>query len=124
MFERRDIEAFVRDSIVPLEQHALRHGFVGEITRTLDGLRADVRARGWWAPQVSRNHGGAGLSLVEYGHLSELLGYSPLGHYVFGAQAPDAGNIEILGEFGTFDQQERWLHPPRRRNNSLVFRND
>jgi alkylation response protein AidB-like acyl-CoA dehydrogenase len=52
-----------------------------------------------------------GLTLVEHGYVSEALGRSPLGHYVFGCQAPDAGNIEILHMFGTKEQQETWLEP-------------
>ena len=52
-----------------------------------------------------------GLNCVEYALVGEELGSSPLGHYVFNAQAPDAGNMEILREFGTPAQQERWLAP-------------
>ncbi|HVK86146.1 MAG TPA: acyl-CoA dehydrogenase family protein, partial [Kofleriaceae bacterium] len=55
--------------------------------------------------------GGLGLSLVEHGLVSERLGRSPLGHYLFGAQAPDAGNAEILHKYGTPEQKERWLGP-------------
>ena len=43
--------------------------------------------------------------------VGEELGKSPLGHYVVNGQAPDAGNMEILREFGTEAQQERWLSP-------------
>lgn len=111
MYVQSELEAFIRQKVLPLEQTVLQHGFVADVVEALEGPRAEVRARGWWAPQVARSHGGAGLSLVEYGQMSAVLGYSPLGHYVFGAQAPDAGNIEVLGEFGTSEQQERWLHP-------------
>ena len=43
--------------------------------------------------------------------MSEALGRSPLGHFIFGAQAPDAGNIEILIKYGTEAQKERYLKP-------------
>jgi alkylation response protein AidB-like acyl-CoA dehydrogenase len=43
--------------------------------------------------------------------MSEELGRSPLGHYIFNCQAPDVGNMEILMEFGTPAQQGRWLEP-------------
>src|SRR5471030_3221667 len=56
-------------------------------------------------------HGGLGLGLVEHGLVSERLGRSPLGHYVFGCQAPDAGNFEILHKYGTAEQKAKWLHP-------------
>ena len=68
-------------------------------------------ALGLWAPQIPRSHGGLGLNCVEYALVGEELGKSPLGHYVVNGQAPDAGNMEILREFGTEAQQERWLAP-------------
>jgi alkylation response protein AidB-like acyl-CoA dehydrogenase len=52
-----------------------------------------------------------GLSLLEFAHISEALGRSPLGHYTFNCQAPDVGNMEILHLFGTDEQQERFLQP-------------
>lgn len=52
-----------------------------------------------------------GLDLVEHGLVSEELGRTPLGHYVFNCQAPDAGNIEILHKYGTPEQKERYLRP-------------
>ena len=52
--------------------------------------------------------------------MSERLGRSPLGHYVFGAQAPDAGNIEILHKYGTPEQKERWLEPLATRRDPLA----
>ena len=52
-----------------------------------------------------------GLSLVEHALVSERLGRSPIAHYVFGAQAPDAGNLEILHKYGTAEQKATWLAP-------------
>jgi alkylation response protein AidB-like acyl-CoA dehydrogenase len=52
-----------------------------------------------------------GLGFRDHALVSEVLGRSPLGHYVFGCQAPDAGNMEILLEYGTDEQQNRWLEP-------------
>lgn len=105
-----DIRAFVRDRVAPLE--ATLHDAPNLDTHDdVQALRAAVKERGWWAPQVSTEAGGAGLSLSEFGPVSEALGWSPLGHYVFGAQAPDAGNVEVLAEFGTDQQKSRWLLP-------------
>jgi alkylation response protein AidB-like acyl-CoA dehydrogenase len=56
-------------------------------------------------------YGGMGLSLSEFGRVSEELGRSPLGHFVFNCQAPDSGNMEILAEFGTEQQRETFLLP-------------
>jgi len=49
--------------------------------------------------------------LVDHALVSEALGRSPLGHYVFGCQAPDAGNIEILHLYGNAEQKEKYLRP-------------
>jgi alkylation response protein AidB-like acyl-CoA dehydrogenase len=49
--------------------------------------------------------------MVEHGLLSEALGRTPLGHLVFGAQAPDAGNVEILHKHATDEQREQYLRP-------------
>ncbi len=104
------IERFVAEVVMPAEAEVLEHGFVHAAPR-LGELRAQVKAAGMWGPQLPKDLGGLGLSLVEHGLVSERLGRSPLGHYVFGAQAPDAGNIEILHKFGTPEQQARWLEP-------------
>jgi len=77
----------------------------------LEALRDQVRARGWWAPSLPREWGGLGLDLVELALVGEVLGQSPFGHYLFGCQAPDAGNLELLLAFGTPEQQERYLRP-------------
>ncbi len=73
--------------------------------------RARVKELGLWAPQIPHEYGGMGLSFMEHALVSEELGRSPFGHYVFNCQAPDAGNMEILMEFGTPAQKERWLAP-------------
>ena len=104
------IEKFVADFVMPAEADVLEHGFAASGPR-LGELRAKVKAAGMWGPQLPKDIGGLGLSLVEHGLVSERLGRSPLGHYVFGAQAPDAGNIEILHKFGTAEQKATWLEP-------------
>ncbi len=104
------IEKFIADVVMPVEEHVLEHGFAASAAR-LDELRAQVKAAGMWAPQLPKDIGGLGLSLVEHGLVSERLGRSPIGHYVFGAQAPDAGNAEILHKFGTPAQKATWLDP-------------
>ena len=66
---------------------------------------------GWWAPNLPVAAGGGGADLVELGLWSEELGRSPLGHYVFGCQAPDAGNAELLLLHGSEAQKRRYLDP-------------
>jgi alkylation response protein AidB-like acyl-CoA dehydrogenase len=104
------IERFIADEVMPLEAAVLEHGFVANEAKLAE-LRAKVKAAGMWAPQSPKDIGGLGLSLVEHGLVSERLGRSPLGHYVFGAQAPDAGNAEILHKYGTPEQKATWLEP-------------
>lgn len=101
--------AFVQEHVMPLEA-GLPRGFWA-LSPELDHVRARVREAGMWLPQVPREHGGMGLSLLDHGLLSEELGRTPLGHYAFGCQAPDAGNLELLQEFGTPAQQASFLRP-------------
>lgn len=105
-----DIRAFVEDELIPLEARFLKEGF-GAIEPELDGLREQVKSKGWWLPHLSEDHGGLGLSLLEYGPVSEVLGRTFMGHYAFNAQAPDAGNMEILLEHGDDVQRETFLKP-------------
>jgi len=75
----------------------------------IERKREMVKRMELWAPNHPEEYGGMGLDLVEHALVSEALGRSPLGHYVFGCQAPDAGNIEILNMFGTKEQKEKYL---------------
>ena len=104
------IRTFVSARIEPLEARFLVDPFESGRPR-LDDLRAEVKASGWWAPQLPEELGGMGLSLRQHARMGEVLGWSPLGHYVFGTQAPDAGNIEVLHQFGSAAQKDRLLLP-------------
>jgi acyl-CoA dehydrogenase len=101
---------FMRAEVLPIERLLVGSSFKA-IVPTLQQARSKVKANGWWAPQLHREWGGMGLSLRDHALVSEVLGWSPLGHYVFGCQAPDSGNMEILIQFGTDEQKERWLAP-------------
>src|ERR687895_586013 len=74
-------------------------------------LRAEVRAAGLWAPHIGPEAGGSGRGFVAYAFLNELIGRSAWAPLVFGCQAPDAGNAEILHLYGTPEQRRRWLAP-------------
>jgi acyl-CoA dehydrogenase len=104
------IERFINDVVMPAEAEVFDKGFAGAAP-LLAELRAKVKAEGMWGPQLPKDIGGLGLDLVEHGLVSERLGRSPIGHYVFGAQAPDAGNIEILHKYGSPMQKQKWLEP-------------
>ena len=104
------IRGFMRDEVYPLEAQLLREGF-GALLPTLREKRRLVKQQGLWAPHLPQEYGGLGLSLSEFGRVSEILGTSPLGHFLFNCQAPDIGNMEILIEHGSAEQQERYLKP-------------
>ncbi len=106
-----DFRAFVDERVVPLEAKLSEGGSFLGMNADLEAVRDEVRGQGWWAPHFHAEYGGMGLTLMEFAHVSEVLGRSPLGHYVFGCQAPDVGNMEILAQFGTAAQKERWLGP-------------
>ena len=104
------IRAFVDSDLLPLEPAFLLEGF-GAVEPELEAKRAKVRQLGLALPQIETHWGGLGLSVLEHGLVSAELGRTPIGHYAFNCQAPDAGNMEILIKFGTPDQQERFLKP-------------
>jgi acyl-CoA dehydrogenase len=97
---------FLDARVIPAER-----ALDGSIDELMAPIRAEAKAAGLWLPQMSTRHGGMGLSLLEHGLLSEVLGRSPLGNYALNCQAPDAGNMEILAEYGTRAQRERFLEP-------------
>ncbi len=104
------IQRFIRDEVLPLEADFLHRPF-RELLPTLHEKRQVVKALGLWAPHLPKALGGLGLSLPEFGRISEALGYSPLGHFLFNCQAPDIGNMEILMAYGTPEQKATWLVP-------------
>jgi acyl-CoA dehydrogenase len=101
---------FIEREVIPLESDFLAGGF-GAVEGPLEDLRRRVKTIGLWTPHLPSELGGPGLSLVEYARVSEVLGRTPLGHYVFNAQAPDVGNMELLYGHGDDAQKEAWLFP-------------
>jgi alkylation response protein AidB-like acyl-CoA dehydrogenase len=104
------VTEFVESELIPLEPDLLGHEF-RDLLPQLKEKRAKVKAAGLWAPHLPESIGGMGLSLSEFAHIAEALGRCLVGHYCFNAQAPDVGNTELLHQFGTKAQQEKYLHP-------------
>jgi acyl-CoA dehydrogenase len=104
------MDEFVEKELIPMEPAFFTQPF-SEILPELNEKRQMVRQMELWAPQHPPEYGGMGLNIIEFGLVSEALGKCPLGHYVFGCQAPDAGNIEILYLYGTEEQKEKFLKP-------------
>lgn len=105
-----EVGEFITKKAIPLEAQFAGKSF-REMLPTLNNLRKEVKGLGLWLPQIPKKYGGLGLTLLEHGILSEELGRSPWGHYLFNCQAPDAGNMEILIEYGTDEQKEKYLMP-------------
>jgi alkylation response protein AidB-like acyl-CoA dehydrogenase len=104
------VREFMDHEVIPLEGEML-FGDADTLAAGVASAQEKVKQMGLWAPNFPVEFGGLGLPLVDHGLLVEQIGRSPLGMTVFGTQAPDAGNIEILHKWGTEEQQERWMRP-------------
>lgn len=104
------IHEFVDKEIIPLEPHFALKG-LRDMWPEINRLRGMVKKMELWAPQLPKDIGGMGLSLMEHALISEELGRTPLGHLIFGCQAPDAGNIEILHKYASPEQKAKYLIP-------------
>jgi alkylation response protein AidB-like acyl-CoA dehydrogenase len=103
---------FMQREVFPLEEAmGAANGSFEVIVPRLEKARAKARAEGLFGPQLPKEYGGMGLGMMAHARVSEVLGWSPLGHFVFNCQAPDAGNMEILHQFGSDEQKSRWLVP-------------
>jgi acyl-CoA dehydrogenase len=75
-------------------------------------LQAEARARGLWNLFLPHSPYGGGLTNLQYAPLAEITGWSPqIAPLALNCAAPDTGNMEILAQFGTEEQQKRWLEP-------------
>jgi acyl-CoA dehydrogenase len=106
----KKIREFVRDELIAHEPALMGKPF-REILPTLSSLRTQVKSLDLWAPFLPLRYGGLGLALTDYAHVSEELGRTPFGHFVFNCQAPDVGNMELLIAHGTEDQKRDYLLP-------------
>jgi acyl-CoA dehydrogenase len=106
---RGRVRAFMDERIYPNEPVLGRED--EEAEALVKTLRAEVKAAGLWAPHIGPEAGGSGRGFLPYVFLNEIIGRSTWAPLVFGCQAPDAGNAEILHLFGTAEQRDRWLLP-------------
>ncbi len=102
------MRGFVREEIYPLETLQLDWP---ALLRATAPLAERVKQAGLWAPHLPPELGGQGFGQLRLGLMHEILGASPLAPFVFGCQAPDSGNSEILALAGTDAQKQRWLEP-------------
>ncbi|MBL7874029.1 MAG: acyl-CoA dehydrogenase family protein, partial [Cyclobacteriaceae bacterium] len=102
-------KSFLETEVYPIELEVIS-GFKQALPR-LQKLRVKAKEQKLWAPHLSEQDGGLGLSLVEFAQVSEVLGTTPLGHYIFNCQAPDIGNMELLHQFASTELKTRYLKP-------------
>lgn len=97
------MRGFVRDEIMPLETLADRWREPGgwQVFRRITApLKEEVRARGLWAAHLPPDMGGQGFGQVKLGLMHEILGQCAYAPSIFGNNAPDSGNAELLAVGG------------------------
>jgi acyl-CoA dehydrogenase len=107
-------DRFVREEVEPLDLAFPHLQFVpleGKRREAIDPLKDEVRRQGLWATHLGPELGGQGFGQLKLALLNEILGRSSWAPIVFGCQAPDTGNAEIIAHYGTPEQKERYLQP-------------
>ncbi|MDQ2812491.1 MAG: acyl-CoA dehydrogenase family protein [Actinomycetota bacterium] len=128
---RKRLLAFMDERVYPAEAvfeeqvaAAVQRGHPwGRVPVTAE-LKAEARSRGLWnlfltgkSAQAVASFSPASLpdpplTNLQYAPLAEITGWSPtLAPEALNCAAPDTGNMEVLSEFGSPEQQDRWLRP-------------
>jgi acyl-CoA dehydrogenase len=107
-------DEFVRERVEPLDFVWPGLEFTpldGVRARAVNPLKEEVRRQKLWATHLGPDLGGEGYGQLKLSLLNEILGRSSWAPIVFGCQAPDTGNAEIIAHYGTPEQKERYLQP-------------
>jgi len=102
------MRGFVRDEIMPLETLDLEPD---QIRRATAPLKEEVKAQGLWAAHLDPELGGQGFGQLKLGLMHEILGECYYAPQVFGNNAPDSGNAELIAIAGNEAQKAEWLWP-------------
>jgi acyl-CoA dehydrogenase len=107
------MDEFVREEIEPLDFIIGHPNDFSDPNRAklIPPLQEEVKKRGLWACHLGPELGGQGYGQVKLGLMNEILGRAKCAPVVFGCQAPDSGNAEILAHYGTPEQKDRYLEP-------------
>jgi acyl-CoA dehydrogenase len=112
---RAQLLAFMVEQVYPNEttvrEQILASGDPYHYPDIIAELKVIAESQGLWNLFLPDPRFGPGLTNVEYAPLAEIMGRVPWASEVFNCSAPDTGNMEILAEFGTPEQQETWLRP-------------
>jgi acyl-CoA dehydrogenase len=103
---RRRLLAFMDEHIYPGEARFWeeRHHSPWQPSAVIEALKPAARAQGLWNLFLT-------LSNLDYAHLCEIMGRSPVAPEAFNCNAPDTGNMEVLHRYGSAAQKEQWLRP-------------
>src|ERR1700685_4000976 len=102
------IEEFMEEKVEPLSNLGRAMMVPGAREKFIKPLQEEVKAQGLWACHLGPELGGQGYGQLKLAMLNEILGKSVWGPRIFGTQAPDTGNAEILAHFGTAEQKARY----------------
>jgi acyl-CoA dehydrogenase len=109
------LEAFMAERVLPAEEVYARQleeaGDPHAQPAVMEELKEEARQRGLWNLFLPDEEWGAGLTNAEYAPLCEIMGRSHIAPEACNCNAPDTGNMEVLTQFGTDEQKERWLRP-------------
>ena len=107
------VARFVREEVEPADRLVDHPLDLKDPVRNalLRPLQEQVRSRGLWACHLGPELGGPGYGQLKLALLNELIGTTLTGPVVFGTQAPDSGNAEVLAHFGSADLKKRYLGP-------------
>ena len=107
------VDEFVRSEVEPVDMLVPNAWDVRDPLRNrlIKPLQKKVRERRLWACHLGPHLGGPGYGQVKLALLNEVLGRSHSAPIVFGCQAPDSGNAEILAHYGTDELKKRYLEP-------------
>ena len=114
------IQKFVKEEVEPLDYVLGSQWNIhsSDFKRLVRPLQTKVKAKGLWACHLGPELGGRGYGQLKLALMNEKFGGSRLGPTVFGVQAPDSGNSEILSEFGAAKHKAQYLEPLL--NNEIV----
>jgi acyl-CoA dehydrogenase len=105
------IEEFMADKVEPISHLGLAVWSTEGREKFIKPLQAEVKAQGLWACHLGPELGGQGYGQLKLALMNEKLGRNHLAPLVFGCQAPDTGNAEIIAHYGTPEQKAKWLRP-------------
>ncbi|MGE0881662.1 MAG: acyl-CoA dehydrogenase family protein [Acidimicrobiia bacterium] len=108
------MRTFVREEVLPLETlEKTWHTKEGHeaFLKITAPLKEEVKRQGLWAAHLPPALGGQGFGQVKLGLMHEILGRSTFAPPIFGNNAPDSGNAELLALGATDAQKEQWMKP-------------